>query len=184
MVVFWQFLPSNAPIMQHNIHYWWFFLSHGNRWTKYLANPKIRRLCLLMFASLVALDNFHMLLSTQLIYDLTPEWRGGSIFHPLLPIYVKTPFYCIETVANNSLNSRYLVVFDRLWANVSPTLNTAFSLTNVNAKWWITAFNSSAISRNFNLRSAKTSLWNFFRVFLDNWRILVTWAFSIICVCV
>ena len=27
--------------------------------------------------------------------------------------------------------------FDQLWANTTPTLNTAFPLTNVHAKWWI-----------------------------------------------
>ena len=49
----WGFLPSNAPIMLYNISYGWFFLSQGNRWTKYLAHPKILRPkpCLLMFAS-------------------------------------------------------------------------------------------------------------------------------------
>ena len=56
--IFWWFLPSNTPIMLYNIPYWWSFLSQGNQWTKYLAHLKIRRPkpCLLMFASLVALD--------------------------------------------------------------------------------------------------------------------------------
>ena len=43
-------------------------------------------------------------------------------------------------------------------------------------------FNSSAISINFNLWSAKTSLWRFC-IFWDNCRIWATWAHSIICVC-
>ena len=68
---------------------------------------------------------------------LTLEWSGGSIFHPLSNIYAKTPFCCIETAANNALNRRCVVVFDRLWANAAPTLSTAFSLTNVHAKRWI-----------------------------------------------
>ena len=89
---FWGFLTSNTPIMLYNIRYWWFFLSQGNQWTKYLVHPKIQRPkpCLLMFVSLVALDSFHLWLSTQLTADLTPEWRGGSMFHPLSPIYAKT----------------------------------------------------------------------------------------------
>ena len=93
--------------MLYNSRYWWFFLSQGNRWIKYLAHPKIQRLilCLLMFVSLVAF--------TQLTADLTPGWNGGSMFHPLSYIYAKTSFCCIETVAN------------------------AFSLTNVHAKCWI-----------------------------------------------
>ena len=52
-------------------------------------------------------------------------------------IYTKTFFCCIETVANNALICWWTVVFDWLWANVAPTLNAAFSLTNVHAKWWI-----------------------------------------------
>ena len=108
-------------------------------WIKYFAHPKIWRPkpCLLMFVSLVALDNFHLLLSIQLSADLTREWSGGSTFHPLSYIYAKTPFCCIETVANNTLNHQHVVVFDWLWANTAPTLNTAFSLTNVHAKWGI-----------------------------------------------
>ena len=44
-------------------------------------------------------------------------------------------------------------------------------------------FNSSAISRNCNLRSAKTSLWSFFGVFQDNCRNWATWESRNICVC-
>ena len=32
----------------------------------------------------------------------------------------KIPFRYIETVANNALNHRYIVVFDRQWANAHP----------------------------------------------------------------
>ena len=133
------FLLSNAPIMLYNICYWCFFLSQGNWWTKYLVYPKIQKSkpCLLMFASLVALDGFHLLLSTQLTTDLTPEWSYGSMFHSLSHIYDITPFCWIETVADNALNRRCVVVFDWLWANTAHSLNTAFSLTNVHAKWWI-----------------------------------------------
>ena len=86
--------------------------------------------------ALVALDGSHLLLSTQLTTDLTPKWNEGSMFNPLSDIYMKTPFCCIETVANNTLN-HWHIVFDRLWANVAPTLITAFLMTNVHAKWWI-----------------------------------------------
>ena len=130
---FWCFLPSNTPIMLYNIRYWWVFLSRGHRWTKYPAHPKILRSkpCLLMFASLVTLDGFHLLLSTQLTADLTPKWSSGSMFHLLSHIYTKTLFCCVEIVTNNTLNRRHVVVFDWLWTNVAPTLNTVFSLTNV-----------------------------------------------------
>ena len=81
--IFWQFLPSIAPVMLYDINYWWFFLSQGNQWTKYLAPPKIWRLkpCLPMFAS----GRFGQL-SPAVVHstaDLTPEWSGRSRFHPL-----------------------------------------------------------------------------------------------------
>ena len=90
-----------------------------------------------MFAWLVTLDGFHLLLSTQLTADLTPEWSAGSMFHPLSHIYTKTPFCCIKIVANNGLSRWRVFVFDRLWANTTPTLDTAFLWINVHAKWWI-----------------------------------------------
>ena len=83
------------------------------------------------------LDGFHLPLSTQLTSNLTSEWSDGFMFHPFSHVYAKTHFCCIETVANNALNWWHIVVFDGLWANVAPTLNTAFSLTNVHTKWWI-----------------------------------------------
>ena len=132
VAVFWRFLPLNAPIMLDDICYWWFFLSQSNWWTKYFAHPKIWRpkSCLLIFASLVTLDNFYLLLSTQQTADLTPEWSGGPMFQPLSHIYAKNPFCCLEIVANNVLNHQRIIVFGQLWANVTPILNTAFSLTN------------------------------------------------------
>ena len=107
-------------------------------WCLTLAGPKIRRSkpCLEMFASLVTLDGFHLLLSSQLTTDLIPEWCGDSMFHPLSHIYAKTSFCCVETVANNALNRQCVVVFDRLRVNATPTVTTAFSLTKVHAKWW------------------------------------------------
>ena len=86
---------------------------------------------------LVTLDSFHLPLSTQLTGDLTQEWSGGSMFHSLSHVYTKTPFCCVETVANNTLNRQRVIVFARLWANAAPTFNAAFSPTNVHAKWWI-----------------------------------------------
>ena len=152
--------------MLYNICYWWFFLSQGNQWTKYLVYPKIRRPkpCLLMFASLVTLDDFHLLLSTQLTANLTPEWSIGSMFHPLSNIYTKTPFCCIETVANNALNHQCVVVFD--WLRKGRIhFEYSFLIDKCSCKMVNTLlpdiFNSSAISRNFNLWSAKTRLWSF-----------------------
>ena len=166
LFIWWFFFPSNTPIMLYDIRYWWFFISQGNQWTKYLAHPKIRRPkpCILMFGSLIALDSFHLLLSTQLTAHLTLEWNGGSMFYPLSHIYAKTLFCCIETVANNALNCWHIVVFDRLWANTAPTLNTASSLTNVHSKWWIHCLLISSIPMlshiNFNSWSDKI-FWRF-----------------------
>ena len=161
-----QFLPSKALKMLYNIRYWWFFLSQSNWWIKYFAHPKIWRPKpgLLMFVSLVVLDGFHQLLFTKLTADLSLEWSGGSMFHPLSHVYTKTPFCWVEIIANNALNCWH-VVFDWRSVNTAPTLNTAFSLTNVHVKMVNTLpsdiFNSSTISCNFNLPSAKMSLWSF-----------------------
>ena len=185
MAVFWRFLQLNAIIMLHNIRYWWFFLSPGNRWTKYLAHPKIRgpKPWLLMFASLVALDSFHLLLSTQLTADLIPGWSGRSMFYPLSHIYAKTPFLLRWNSCKQRSVSSTRCCF---WSTVSK-LGTHFFIDKCSCKTMNTLpsdiFNSSAILHNFNWRSAKTSLWSFFCVFWENCRILVTWAFSIIFVC-
>ena len=40
----------------------------------------------------IVLDGFHLLLSTQLIANLIPEWSGGSRFHSLSHIYTKNSF--------------------------------------------------------------------------------------------
>ena len=167
LTVFWRFLPSNAPIMLYNIRYWTFFLSQGNWWTKYLALPKIRRPkpCLLMFASLVTLDGFHLLLSTQLTADVTLKWSGGSMFHPLSHIYAKTSFLRWNSSKQHSESSTRCC----FWSTVSKrgtNFEHSFLIDKCSCKMVNTLpsdiFISSAISRNFNLRSAKTSLWSFF----------------------
>ena len=186
VAVFWQFLPSNAPIMLYNILYWWFFLSQGNWWTKYFVHPKIwtPKLCPLMFVSLVTLDSFHLLLSIQLTADLIPEWSDGSMFHPLSNIYAKTPFGCVEAVTKNTLNCWHIVVFYHLWANAALILNTAFSLKNVHAKWWIDCLlisSTSLLSHATSIYDRSKRVCRVFGAFWDNCRIWVTWAFSIIC---
>ena len=189
MAVFWQFLSSNALIMLYNICYCWFFLSQGKWWTKYLVHPKIRRPkpCQLLFASLVALDGFHLLLFTQLTADLTPKWSGASIFHPLSHTYTKTLFCCVETIANNALNHRLVVVLDRLWANETHLLWIGFSLTNVHANFEYTAFRYLQILcylQQLQFKIGQNEFVEFFFVFFrDNCCIWRTWAFSIICVC-
>ena len=114
------------------------------RWTKYIAHRKIRRpkSCLLMFASLVALDGFHLLLSTLLIADLTLEWTSWSMFHPVSHIYGKTPFCCVKIVANNALNRRHVVFIDceqtpyPLWTRLSHWQNFMQN-GEYNAFWYL-----------------------------------------------
>ena len=65
-----------------------------------------------------------------------PMWLQSEVVDPCFVychIFTKKFFYCIKNVANNALN-RWRVDFDLLWANATPTLNIAFSLTNVHAK--------------------------------------------------
>ena len=154
--------------MLYNIHCWWFFLSHYSQWRKYLVHPKIRRPkpCLLIFASLVALGGFHRLLFTQLTADLTPECSGGSMFHPVSHICAKKSFLlrwnsckqCSESSVRccfRSTVSKRGTYFERSF------LNDKFSCKRVNTRP-SDIFNFSAISRNFNLRSGKRSLWGLF----------------------
>ena len=112
--------------------------------------------------------------------------NGWSMFHPLSHIYAKTPFCCIETVANNAQN-RWIVVFDWLWINMASTLNTAFSLTSVHAKWWIhcLVISSTPLLSHLTLNydQPKRVCEGFFGIFQDNCQIWATWAFSIICIC-
>ena len=114
--------------------------------------------------------------------DLTPEWSGKSMFHPLSHIYAKT-FCSAETVANNALNCRCVVIFDRLWANAVPTLNTAFSLTNDHAKWWIHCFLISSTLLLSSIYDRPKRVCGIFSCFLGNFWIWVIWESNILCVC-
>ena len=49
----------------------------------------------------------------------------------------KTPFLMHWNSWKQCSESVNMFLFDWLWANTAPTLNTAFSLTNVLAKWLI-----------------------------------------------
>ena len=47
----------------------------------------------------------------------------------------KKPFLLCWNSCKQRTESSTRWCFDRLWANAAPTLNTAFSLTNVHGKW-------------------------------------------------
>ena len=164
---FWQFLPSNALTMLYNIRYWWFFFPQDNWRTKYLAHPNIQRSkpCQLIFASLVALDGFHQLLSTQLTDDLSPEWRGGSMFHLLSHIYTKNSFLLHWNNCKQRSESSMCCCFWSTVSNCCTHFKQSFLIDKCSYKMGNTQssdfLNFSAISHNFNLRSAKMSLWSF-----------------------
>ena len=104
------------------------------------------------------------------------------MFHPLSHIYAKTPFCCFKTVANKSLNHRH-VVLNQLCKR-GTHLERSFLIDKCSCKMVNTLpsdiFNSSAISCNFNLRSAKMSLWSFWFYGITEFE---RRAFSVIYVC-
>ena len=181
--------------MLYNSRYWWFFLYQGNRLTKYLVHTKIWRPkpCLLMFAPLDALDGFHLLLSTQLTADLTPDpcFIHCHIFTQKLPF-----------VALKQLQTKIWIVDALLF--LIDCQQTQHPLWTQLSHWQMFMKNGEYpafsylqllyyISRSFNLQSTTTSLQTFcifclcvcvcVCVFRVNWRIWPTWAFRIICVC-
>ena len=105
-----------------------------------------------MFASLFALDSFHRLLSTQLTADLTLEWSGGSMFHPLSHL-CKNSFL----LRRNSFK-KCSELSTRFWLTVSKCgthFQHSFLIDKCSCKM-VNAlpsdiFNSSAIAHNFNL---------------------------------
>ena len=114
------------------------------------------------------------------------SWNGGSMFHPLLHIYAKTPFCCVETAANHTLNHWYVVVFGRLWANMHPlwTQLSHWQMFIQNGEYtafWYLQLLCYLMQLQFMI--GQNEFVEFFGVFQDNCRILVTWASSIIGVC-
>ena len=73
-------------------------------------------------------------LSPAAFHSADCRFDSGSMFQPLSHIYTKTPFCCIETVANNALNCWCVVVFDQLWANAAPTLKHNFLIDKCSCK--------------------------------------------------
>ena len=112
-----------------------------------------------------SLDEFHLLLSTQLIANLTLEWSSGSMFHPLWHIYTKNFILlrwnsckqCTElsrrccfwsTMCKRDTNFEHSFLIDKCSCKMVNTLPSDI-------------FNSSAILWNFNLWKAKTILRSF-----------------------
>ena len=115
---------------------------------------------------------------------MTGEWSGGSMFHPLSHVYTKNSFllHWNSCKQHSQLSTRF-------WSTVSKCgahFEYSFLIDKCSCKIVNTlpsdTFNSKAISRNFNLRSAKMSLWSFW-CFLGQLPNLATWVFSINCIC-
>ena len=169
VAVFWRFLPSNTPTMLYNIRYWWFFLSQGNRWTKYLAYVSQNTEAKTLPADVCVFGRFGRLtptavLSTDCRFDFEVKWwiHVSSI----LTYLYKTPFLLLwNSCKQRSESSTHCC----LWSTVSKRgthFEHSFLIDKCSCKMVnslpFDIFNSSAISCNFNLRSAKMSLWSFF----------------------
>ena len=147
--------------MQYNIRYWWFFFSQGNRRTKYLAYHKILRPkpCLVMLASLVALDGFHLLLSTQptdcrFAYGIKWWIHVSSIVTYLCKNSFLLRWYSCKQRSESSIRC-FLIDCEQTCTHFEHSfLNDKCSSKIVNTLR-SDIFNSFTISRNFNLRSAK-----------------------------
>ena len=173
--------------MLYNIRYWWFFISHGNRWTKYLVHPKIQRPkpCLLFF--------FFWLLWMAFTCCCPLNWLSIWLQREMVdPCFIHCQNFTlkllcyVETVANNTLNCRHHVVLEWVWANAAPTLNTSFLLTNVHAKWWIHCFliSSTLLSYAISIYDQPKRVCGVSLVFFRTTaKFGQPWVFSIFCVC-
>ena len=82
------------------------------------------------------------------------------MFHPLSHIYAKTPFGCVEIVANNTLNHQCVVVFDQLCTN-----------TELTAFWYLLL---PSYLTQFQFTISQNEFVECFGVFQDNCQICVS----------
>ena len=132
--------------------------------------------CLLMFASLVSLDGFHLMQSIQLATYLTLEWSGGSMFHPLLHIYTKLLFVALKQLQTMPwIDNALLFLID--------CEQTQHPFSTLVSHWQMFMQNGKYSALWYFQLLCQNEFVKFFVVFLDNCRIWVTWEFSIICIC-
>ena len=118
-----------------------------------------------------------------------PIWLWSKVVDPCFIhccIFTHNLLFVVLKQLQITLNHQRVAVFDRLRANVTPTLNTTFPLTNIHAKWWIHClliFSTLLLSHATSIYNQPKKVWGFFGVFKDKCRVWVTWAFSFICVC-
>ena len=143
--------------MLYNIYYWWFCLSQGNWWRKYLAHPKIWRWkpCLLMFV--------FGRLSPAAVHS--GDCRFNSWAKWWIHLFIHCHIFTQKLLFIALKQLQTMCCFWSTWSKHSTHFEHSFlfdkcSCKKVN-KLPSDIFNSSTFSRNFNLRLAKTSLWSF-----------------------
>ena len=163
MAVFWQFLPSHAPIMLYNIHYWWFFFSQGNWWTKYFAHPKIRRPNLTCWC--LYLSSLWMAFTCCCSLSWLLIWLRSEVVDPCFIHCQKDSFLLHWNSCKHSSESSMHCYF---WLTVSKRCTQfqhSFLIDKYSCKMVNTLpsdiFNYSAILHNFNLWMTKMSFWSF-----------------------
>ena len=85
-----------------------------------------------MFVTLIAFDGFHLLLSTQLTADLTPEWSGGSIITYLCKKLLFVALKQLQTTLWIIDALLFLIDCVQIWHPLWTQLP--------HAKWWILCF--------------------------------------------
>ena len=110
------------------------------------------------------LTGFHLLLSTQLTANLTLEWSGGSIFHPLSHFCKNSlllHWISCKQSPESSMRSCFLSTVSKRGTHFENSFLIDKCLCKIVNIQLSDIYNSSAPSRNFNLRLAKTILWSF-----------------------
>ena len=189
VAIFWWFLPSNAPIMLYNIPYWWYFLCQGNQWTKYLAHLKIQRPktlptdgCVFGHFGRLSLAAVH---SADCQFDSRVKWW---IHVSSIVTYLCKNSFLLHW--NSCKQCSELLTRCCFWLTVSKhctCFEHSFLIEKCSCKngeytaFWYLQLLCYFTQLQFTIGQNKYM--KFSGVFPENCRIWVTWAFSIICVC-
>ena len=168
MAIFWQFLPSNVPMILYNIRYWYFFLSQGNQYTKYFAYPKIWRPKTLP-AEVCIFGHFGQFLPTAVHpADCQFNSRGKWWIHvsSIVTYLHKNSFSLYWNSCKQHSDLSTHCYFELTVSKHCTHCEHSFLIDKCSCKMvnilFFDIFNSSDISCNFNLRLTKTSLWSSF----------------------
>ena len=156
-IFFLHFLPSDAPIMLYNICYWWFSFFQGNHWTKTLRIPKyvgqnLACWCLRLWSLWTAFTCCYPL--SWLTIWLRSEVVDSYFIH--CNIFVQKLFVVLKQWQT------MLWIVDLFLIDCGTHFEHSFFIDKCSCKMVPSdIFNSSTILHNFNLQSAKMSLWSF-----------------------